>query len=117
MYVEWGWTVFWLFPNLAQPYHCSQQATIQEESFLFLLWFALQIVLYVFFPVAVFAFFNMPESYEEFMSQKKVWTHFLFNLTLSFDMLEQGLVNRSSLKIDQQQYQYILIKRTVVENK
>ncbi|CAH3191358.1 unnamed protein product [Porites evermanni] len=30
-----------------------------------------RIVLYVFFPVAVFAFFNMPESYEEFMSQKK----------------------------------------------
>ena len=58
----------------------------------------------MFFPVAVFAFFNMPETYEEFMSQKKVWTHFLFNLTLSFDMLEQGLVNPWSLKSDQQQF-------------
>ena len=31
-----------------------------------------QIVLYVFFPVAMFAYFNMPESYEDFMSLKKV---------------------------------------------
>ena len=76
----------------------------------------------MFFPVAVFAFFNMPESYEEFMSQKKVWTHFLFNLTLSFDMLVQGIVCPLSPKSDQQQFsdsqqcQYIAIKRTV-ENK
>ena len=32
----------------------------------------LQIVLYVFFPVAIFFYFNMPGSYEDFMTQKKV---------------------------------------------
>ena len=32
----------------------------------------MQIVLYVFFPVAMFFYFNLPESYEDFMSQKKV---------------------------------------------
>lgn len=30
-----------------------------------------RIVLYVFFPVAMFFYFNLPESYEDFMSQKK----------------------------------------------
>ena len=28
--------------------------------------------MYVFFPVAMFFYFNMPESYEDFMTQKKV---------------------------------------------
>ncbi|XP_020625676.1 protein PET100 homolog, mitochondrial-like [Orbicella faveolata] len=30
-----------------------------------------RIVLYVFFPVAVFLYFNFPGSYEEYMTQKK----------------------------------------------
>ena len=43
-----------------------------EISFLIAFYFALQIVLYVFFPIAVFFYFNLPESYDDFMSQKKV---------------------------------------------
>lgn len=34
--------------------------------------FYIQIVLYVFFPVAIFLYFNFPGSYEEYMTQKKV---------------------------------------------
>ena len=34
--------------------------------------FIFQIVLYVFFPVAIFLYFNFPGSYEEYMTQKKV---------------------------------------------
>ncbi|KAJ7386595.1 hypothetical protein OS493_008743 [Desmophyllum pertusum] len=30
-----------------------------------------RIVLYVFFPVAIFFYFNMPGSYDDFMTQKK----------------------------------------------